>query len=91
MTRRPDLFVIEDSYGNAPARDELLMRNGCVGRDTAPYDTKYPACVKYTGCPAAYPVVWCEFKGGSHANPNYENVNYINAVAPFLLGLPPAP
>jgi len=87
----PELFVIEDSYGNAPARDEVLTRNGCVGRATEPYDAKYPACVKYTGCPAAYPVVWCEFAGGSHANPNYENVNYLNAVAPFLLGLPPAP
>ena len=87
----PELFVIEDSYGNAPARDEVLARNGCVGKATEPYDPKYPACVKYTGCPAAYPVVWCEFAGGSHANPNYENVNYLNAVAPFLLGLPPAP
>jgi hypothetical protein len=86
-----DLFVIEDSYGNAPARDEILMRNGCTGRDTAPYDPKFPSCVKYTGCPAEYPVVWCEFTGGSHANPNFENVNYLDAVAPFLLGLPPAP
>lgn len=86
-----DLFVIEDSYGDAPARDELLLRNGCIGRDTAPYDPKFPACVKYTGCPATYPVVWCEFAGGSHNNPNYENVNYLNAVAPFLMGLPPAP
>ena len=86
-----DLFVIEDSYGNAPARDEILTRNGCVGKATEPYDAKYPACVKYTGCPAEYPVIWCEFPGGSHANPNYENVNYIDAVAPFLLGLPAAP
>lgn len=86
-----DLFVIEDSYGNAPARDELLERNGCVGRETAPFDAKYPECVKYKGCPAEYPVVWCEFPGGSHNNPNFENVNYMNAVAPFLLGLPPAP
>jgi polyhydroxybutyrate depolymerase len=87
----PQLFVIEDSYGMAPARDEVLARNGCVGKATAPYDPKYPACVKYTGCPATYPVVWCEFAGGSHANPTYNNVNYANAVAPFLLGLPPAP
>lgn len=87
----PELFVIEDSYGNAPARDELLVRNGCVGRDTAPWDPKFPACLKYTGCPPEYPVIWCEFAGGSHADPNYENVNYLDAVAPFLLGLPPAP
>lgn len=87
----PNLFVIEDSYGSAPARDEILVRNGCVGRATAPYDPAYPSCVKYTGCPATYPVVWCQFTGGSHANPNFNGVNYLNAVAPFMLGLPPAP
>ena len=87
----PQLFTIEDTYGSAPARDEILKRNGCVGTATAPYDPKYPACVKYTGCPPTYPVVWCEFAGGSHDNPNYNNVNYLNAVAPFLFGLPPAP
>jgi polyhydroxybutyrate depolymerase len=87
----PKLFVIEDTYGSAPARDEILARNGCVGNATAPYDPKYPFCVKYTGCPAIYPVVWCEFPGGSHDNPTYDNVNYLNAVAPFLMGLPPAP
>ena len=87
----PNLYVIEDTYGSAPARDELLKRNGCVGKTTAPYDPKYPSCLKYTGCPAAYPVVWCEFPGGGHADPNYNGVNYANAIVPFLLGLPPAP
>jgi hypothetical protein len=82
------LDVIEDTYGSAPARDEILTRNGCVGRATAPYDPKYPACVEYTGCPGDYPVVWCEFAGGSHDDPNYNGVNYLNAVAPFLMGLP---
>ncbi|MDB4980939.1 MAG: hypothetical protein JWM82_1691, partial [Myxococcales bacterium] len=85
------LNVDEDTYGMAPARDEILARNGCVGKATAPFDAKYPACVKYTGCPSAYPVVWCEFAGGSHDNPTYNGVNYANAIAPFLLGLPPAP
>ena len=85
------LNVVEDTFGMVPARDEILTRNGCVGKATAPFDSKYPSCVKYTGCPAAYPVVWCEFAGGSHDNPTYNNVNYANAVAPFLLGLPPAP
>ncbi|MEA2699366.1 MAG: polyhydroxybutyrate depolymerase [Myxococcales bacterium] len=84
----PNLNVIEDTYGSAPARDELLTRNGCVGKATAPYDPKYPFCMKYTGCPAAYPVVWCEFPGGNHADPNYNGVNYANAIVPFLLGLP---
>lgn len=85
------LNVAEDTYGAAPARDELLARNGCVGKATAPYDPKFPACVKYTGCPAAYPVVWCEFPNGQHANPTYNNINYLNAVMPFFMGLPPAP
>jgi hypothetical protein len=85
----PKIFIIEDSFGAAPARDELLTRNGCVGKTTAPYDPKYPHCVKYTGCPAAYPVVWCELPNGGHTQTNYEGVNYANAIAPFLLGLPP--
>jgi hypothetical protein len=85
------LNVVEDTFGAAPARDEILARNGCVGNATKPYDAKYPACVKYTGCPEPYPVVWCEFAAGQHDNPTYNNVNYLNAVAPFLTGLPPAP
>jgi hypothetical protein len=48
-----------DSNGSAPARDELLTRNGCVGNDTAPWNPSYSKCVRYTGCPPAYPVVWC--------------------------------
>jgi hypothetical protein len=50
---------LNDSNGSAPARDDLLARNGCVGSDTAPWNPSYPKCVMYTGCPAAYPVVWC--------------------------------
>jgi hypothetical protein len=85
------LKVDEDTYGMAPARDEILKRNGCNGSARMPYDPKYPECVTYTGCPAAYPVVWCEFPSGSHDNPTYNNINYLNAVAQFLLGLPSAP
>jgi poly(3-hydroxybutyrate) depolymerase len=48
-----------DSNGTAPARDDVLARNGCVGTDTAPWNPSYPKCVTYTGCPPAYPVVWC--------------------------------
>ena len=66
------LDVAEDTYGSAPARDELLVRNGCVGKATAPYDPKYPACVKYTGCPAAYPVVWCDFPTGTARQPELQ-------------------
>jgi polyhydroxybutyrate depolymerase len=53
-----------DSLGSAPARDDILMRNGCVGRDTEAWDASYPGCVKYTGCPDAYPVVWCAIDAG---------------------------
>lgn len=81
--------TVEDTFGSAPARDELLTRNGCTGRATAPYDAKYPRCLKYTDCPAAYPVVWCEFPNGNHTQTNYEGADYANAVVPFLLGLPP--
>ena len=48
-----------DSYGSAPARDAQLLRNGCQGNGTAVWNTKYPKCLTYTGCPAKYPVVWC--------------------------------
>jgi poly(3-hydroxybutyrate) depolymerase len=48
-----------DSLGSAPARDDLLTRNGCVGNQTATWDAAFPACVKYTGCPADGAVVWC--------------------------------
>ena len=83
------IFKDEDTFGSAPARDELLKRNGCTGNTTAPYDAKYPYCVKYIDCPAAYPVVWCELPNGNHTQTNYENVEYANAVVPFLMGLPP--
>jgi poly(3-hydroxybutyrate) depolymerase len=76
-----------DSYGSAPERDELLIRNGCVGTATAPYDPKFPVCVTYTGCPKEFPVVWCELNGG-HDNTNQDGIDYIHAMWPFLSGLP---
>ena len=85
------IFTAEDTFGSAPARDELLTRNGCTGKTTAPYDPKYPHCVKYTDCPAAYPVVWCELPKGNHTQTNYENVDYAKAIVPFLLALPSQP
>ncbi len=69
-----------DSPGSAPARDEILKRNGCVAPDfvfdysdtttkngNAPHtqwDPAFPTCVRYTGCPGAYPVVWCALNCG---------------------------
>jgi polyhydroxybutyrate depolymerase len=49
--------------GSAHARDEILKRNGCVGTATEPY-SKWPDCLKYTGCPAEFPVVYCMPQGG---------------------------
>jgi hypothetical protein len=83
-----------DSFGSGPGKDEVLMRNGCTGTATAPYDPAFPACVKYTGCPAAYPVVWCPLPGAGHNNSSYMGVNYSGASGPmwkFLSTLPPAP
>ncbi len=80
----------EDSFGSAPGRDDLLLRNGCVSSDyvftytdvngSAPHTafdtTTYKACVKYTGCPAAYPVVWCPLPGAGHNDSSIGNLNY---------------
>ena len=60
-----------DSLGSAPARDDILARNGCVGTETTPWDPEFPACVKYTGCPEAYPVVWCAIDAGHTEGGDY--------------------
>ena len=94
-----------DSGGSAPARDEILKRNGCVSPDfqftyttdntmaakagNAPHtawDPMYPDCVTYTGCPTAFPVVWCALPGG-HETDN-DGISYIPAMLKFLDSLP---
>jgi len=55
---------LNDSLGTAPARDEVLARNGCVGDAHVPWDADYPMCETYTGCPKEYPVVWCAITSG---------------------------
>jgi hypothetical protein len=68
------------SHGSAPGRDDLLQRNGCVGTETEPYsDPTYSACVKYTGCPEAYPVIWCSLPGVGHNNSSYMGTNYTDS------------
>jgi hypothetical protein len=62
-----------DSNGSAPARDDILARNGCMGNATAMYDAAFPLCMKYTGCPEKYPVVWCSVTGAGHQNLSYPN------------------
>ena len=76
-----------DSHGSAPMRDELLSRNACVGTATAVYPG-YPQCMTYTGCPAAYPVVWCFMPGEGHGGSFYQNVNYGPGAWTFFSQLP---
>jgi polyhydroxybutyrate depolymerase len=60
----PTTAINDDSHGSAPSRDDILMRNGCQGTATAVWDAAYPLCMKYTGCPEKYPVVWCPVPAG---------------------------
>jgi hypothetical protein len=86
-----------DSYGSAPERDDILQRNGCVGTATAVYDPAYPQCLKYTGCPTNYPVVWCPLIGVTHGyeTATSNGVNYVLGSTDnpllwgFLRSLPP--
>jgi poly(3-hydroxybutyrate) depolymerase len=79
-----------DSHGSGAARDELLVRNGCQGTDSVMLSAEYPLCRKYTGCPEAYPVIWCELSGG-HTQTSEGATNYANAIWPFFMSLPPSP
>jgi len=51
--------------GSERARDRMLMQNGC---DTAaaPVPQEPSPCVRYQGCAAGYPVVWCPTSGKGH-------------------------
>jgi poly(3-hydroxybutyrate) depolymerase len=80
-----------DSYGSAHERLDLLTRNGCVGTATTMYDPAYPDCAKYTGCPADFPVIWCDIPTGGHDNTRDGNTDYTNAMWPFLSSLPSEP
>jgi poly(3-hydroxybutyrate) depolymerase len=58
--------------GSGAARDVILETNGCSSAASEPYvSADAPAdwnCVRYTSCPAAYPVIWCAISadGGKH-------------------------
>ncbi|HTA92329.1 MAG TPA: hypothetical protein VK745_22280 [Polyangiaceae bacterium] len=84
---------MNDSYGSAPARDDILMRNGCIGTDNQPWDPDYPGCVKYTGCPEEFPVVWCAYTDGhGDGNPAGAKFSYSGqGFAKFWASLPPVP
>ncbi len=66
MHNQDDMTVPID-YGNT-LRDQWLAANGCAST-TQPIE---PApCVRYDGCAAGNPVVWCSPATGGH-NPNYD-------------------
>jgi poly(3-hydroxybutyrate) depolymerase len=69
--------------GSAAARDAVLMLNGCVGTTTAEWPF-YPTCQRYTGCPEAYPVIWCTPPGGHMDG----GADYKTAIARFWSSLP---
>lgn len=62
---------IDGPTGSAAARDKILETNKCVGTETKAFAGDAD-CKQYTGCPAAFPVVWCvppgEHTGGSDAH-----------------------
>jgi len=51
--------------GSEKARDRQLTQNGC-DKSMAAVPTDPSPCVRYPGCPAAYPVVWCATSGQKH-------------------------
>ena len=48
----------------------ILQINGCQGTATVPWETTCTGCGcnRYTGCPAAYPVVRCRPPGQGHTD-----------------------
>jgi hypothetical protein len=77
---------IDGPTGSALARDEILKTNKCVGTATMPFAGDKD-CVQYTGCPAAFPVVWCTPAGG-HTDGSDE---HWAAVGAFWNALPAVP
>jgi hypothetical protein len=77
---------IDGPTGSALARDQILMTNKCVGTATMPFAPDKD-CVQYTGCPAAFPVVWCT-PGGGHTGGSAE---HWAAVGAFWASLPAVP
>ncbi|HEY6079512.1 MAG TPA: hypothetical protein VIW29_11945, partial [Polyangiaceae bacterium] len=72
--------------GSAAARDHILQRNGCVGTATVQYGA-WPDCKQYTGCPAAFPVVYC-MPAGAHTD---GGERHVPGIWNFWKALPPVP
>jgi hypothetical protein len=77
---------ITGATGSALARDLVLQTNGCVGTATVDWPAM-PSCKQYTGCPAAYPVIWCTPDGG-HTD---GGGGYRAVISNFWDAVPPAP
>jgi poly(3-hydroxybutyrate) depolymerase len=56
--------------GSDAAMSLIMQINGCTGTATVPWEIpcKSCACNRYTGCPAAYPVVRCRPPGQGHTD-----------------------
>lgn len=54
-----------DISGSVKARDRQLTQNGC-DKAMQPVPIDPSPCVTYPGCPAAYPVEWCQTSGQMH-------------------------
>jgi poly(3-hydroxybutyrate) depolymerase len=76
--------------GSDVARDLMLKYNGCTGTDTVPWEIPCPscACVRYTGCPAAFPVVRCRPPGQGHTDGGGD---FKTAIWKQWMTLPPNP
>jgi polyhydroxybutyrate depolymerase len=77
---------IDGPTGSAAARDQILMTNKCVGTATMPW-APVKDCVQYTGCPAAFPVIWCT-PGGGHTGGSDAHWSAVGAAFDML---PPVP
>jgi len=51
--------------GSVAARTRMLTQNGCDANAQPVAEDPSP-CVRYQGCKAGYPVVWCETTGEGH-------------------------
>ena len=67
ITHNQDDMTVPISYGTG-ARDAWLQTNGCTSA-TVPTDPS--PCVRYEGCSAGHPVVWCNPATGGHSPPGY--------------------
>ncbi len=77
---------INGPTGSALVRDEILKTNQCTGTATAPWEPD-ENCVQYTGCPAAFPVIWCTPPGTNNA----PAAAHMATVGPFWDSLPVPP